>query len=122
MKTIIYVCFAMVLFTVACHREKTVSFIPGTYVNHAKGDYSLADDTLVIRLLEGSSYEILRKTGFNRIADGKTGKREYETEIWNAVYDSEAKVLNERRYGKVFSFYPDSAMLRLGNRTYNKLK
>ena len=122
MKTSIYVLLAMVLFIVACHRERTLNFIPGIYVNHAKGAYSQVDDTLVVRLLDGNNYEILRRTGFNRVVDGKQGKREYETEVWSGVYDSEKGLINESRYGKLLSFFPDSGLLRVGSRTYNKIK
>jgi hypothetical protein len=122
MKTSIYLLLVLLLFSMACQQKKTLNFIPGVYVNHSKGSYSVADDTLVIHLLEGSKYEILRRTGFNRVVDGKAGKREYETETWNGVYDAGTGVVNESRYGKVLSFFPDSGLLRVGNRTYKKIK
>lgn len=124
MKTNIYLgaLLAIAVFTTACQQERGKAFIPGTYVNHAKGTYALADDTLVIRLSEGQNYEVLRRTGFNRILNGKLKKREHETETWRAVYDEKTGVLKETRYGKVITFYPDSVKLRVGNREYNKLK
>ncbi|MGH2622498.1 MAG: hypothetical protein ACRDE7_02440 [Sphingobacterium sp.] len=55
----------------ACNSDKIRSFIPGTYVNSAGGEYSVADDTLVIESAESNNYNIHRKTGFNVITDSK---------------------------------------------------
>ncbi|WEK20431.1 MAG: hypothetical protein P0Y49_04675 [Candidatus Pedobacter colombiensis] len=91
-------------------------------MNHSEGSYSVADDTLMIRQLEGIHYQITRRTGFNRMVDGKSGLREYEMETWSGLYDAEAGVINESRYGKVLSFFPDSGLLRVSNRVYKKIK
>lgn len=122
MKTRIYLLLVVVLFSMACQQKKTKDFIPGVYVNHSKGSYSVADDTLVIRLVQDANYEIQRRTGFNRVVDGKPGKREHERESWSGLYDTSTGVLNESRYGKVLSFFPDSGLLRVNNRVYKKIK
>jgi hypothetical protein len=90
-------------------------------VNSAAGKYSVADDTLVIVPAESNNYLVERRTGFNRISDGVRGKREYEKESWNAVYDEGTKTLQETRLGKLITFYPDSSFLRVGKRKYKKL-
>jgi hypothetical protein len=121
MKTLIYLCAVAVLFVTACTSDKTRSFIPGTYVNHAGGEYSVADDTLVIEPAESNNFLIHRKTGFNVITDGKKGKRQYETEQWNAIYDEATKTLTEIRNGKLLTFYPDANKLLVGKREYIKI-
>ncbi|GAA4131918.1 hypothetical protein GCM10022216_02440 [Sphingobacterium kyonggiense] len=110
-----------VLWMTACTTDKTRQFIPGTYVNSAGGEYSVADDTLVIEPAESNNYVIDRKTGFNIIRDGKKGKREYETEKWQAIYDEATRSLTETRLGKSITFYPSSNSLRVGTREYNKI-
>lgn len=113
------VCLVMLL--AACKTDKTRDFIPGSYVNSAGGTYSMADDTLVILPAESNNYLIERRTGFNRISEGVKGKREYEKESWNAIYDEGTKTLQETRMGKLITFYPDSAFLKIGKRKYMKL-
>jgi hypothetical protein len=38
------------------NNNKTISFIPGTYVNVARSEYSVANDTLTIRPVLGASW------------------------------------------------------------------
>lgn len=107
---------------IACNTDKTKDFIPGTYVNAASGEYSAANDTLIIEAAAGNNYLILRKTGFHRITGGKAGKREYESEQWNATYDSDSRSLTEIRKGKLITFYPESGKLMVGKREYQKVR
>ncbi|MBC6112813.1 hypothetical protein ACFOG5_19475 [Pedobacter fastidiosus] len=118
-KIILMVLSFAILF--ACNPKNNRSFLPGIYVNNAAGKYSVASDTLVIEAVEGNRFELNRKTGFNLIRDGKKGKREYETEKWNPVYDEETGVLTESRRGKTLTFYPDSNVLKIGSRSYQKV-
>ena len=121
MKTMYLIFGLLVALMTGCQADKARDFMPGTYVNSAGGKYSLADDTLVIVPGGSNNYLIERRTGFNRIADGEKGKREYEKESWNAIYDEGTKTLQETRLGKLITFYPDSAYLKIGKRVYKKL-
>lgn len=121
MKALFYLVAATVLFATACTNDKTRSFIPGTYVNSAGGEYSVADDTLFIEPAESNNYVIQRRTGFNVITDGEKGKRQYETEQWNAIYDEGTKALTETRKGKIITFFPESNTLKVGKREYQKI-
>lgn len=96
-------------------------FVPGEYVSYAEGNYSIADDTLVIKALEGKRYGVIRKTGFNLIRDGVKGVRQHETENWTVLYDEKTGVLTEVRTGKILVLYPDSNMLMIGKRIYRKI-
>jgi hypothetical protein len=121
MKNLIYLCAIAVLLITACTNDKTRPFIPGTYVNSAGSEYSTADDTLVIEPAESNNYRIHRKTGFAIIRNGKTGKHQYETEEWKAIYDEGTKTLTETPKGKLITFYPDAGKLLVGKREYKKL-
>jgi len=109
-----------VLLFCACSRSKTEAFLPGTYVNVSKGELSQADDTLEIRSSEASNFIINRRTGFNLIREGKQGKREYEKEIWNVVYDQASGVLTETRKGRRITIFLDSGFIKVGRRKYIK--
>lgn len=121
MKALFYLVAAAVLHFTACNNDKTRSFVPGTYLNSAGGEYSVADDTLFIEPAESNNYVIQRRTGFNVITDGKKGERQYETEQWNAIYDEGTKSLTETRKGKIITFFPESNTLKVGKREYQKI-
>lgn len=121
MKITIILAAITAMLMVACNIDSTKSFIPGTYVNSATGEYSTADDTLTIVPTDVDTYIIHRRTGFNRIAGGKQQEREYETEEWQAVYNGNSKTLTETRTGKCITFYPASGSLRVGTREYHKI-
>ncbi len=104
-----------------CSQDKVRDFMPGIYVNSAGGEFSVASDTLEVELVEGRNYIIHRKTGFNMITDGKPGKREYETEEWKTIYNSESQSLTETRKGKLITFFPEMNSLSIGRRLYNKI-
>lgn len=106
----------------ACQHRSLRGFVPGVYVNHSEGEFSLSDDTLVIRLKDRDQFSVERKTGFNRIREGMAGGREHETENWQVELDEASAVLNELNHGKVIRLFPDSAMLRIGKREYSKIK
>ena len=121
MKNLIILSAIAVSLITACKTDNIRSFISGTYINNAGSEFSIANDTLVIEPSESNSFYIHRKTGFNLVTDGKIGKREYGTENWNAIYDESTKVLTETKKGKLITFYPESAKLKVSNRTYQKI-
>ncbi len=122
MKNLIILGSAVMLFITACSTDKIRDYIPGTYVSHVTGEYSISDDTLIIEPVGNSDFIIYRKTGFQRINDGKKGNPEYETEQWQAIYDEATKSIQQTNKGKRLTFYPDEDQLRLGKRAYSKTK
>lgn len=122
MKTIKFLlglCFGFAL--ASCTQDKVRDFMPGTYVNSAGGEFSIASDTLKVELVEGNNYQILRYTGYNLISDGKLGSREFETEHWSCAYSTATKTLTELKKGKVISFFPEKEALAVGRRLYKKI-
>ena len=110
-------CFALA----ACTSDEVRDFMPGTYVNSAGGEFSIADDTLKVELIEGNSYQVLRSTEYNLIGDGKVGKREYGTELWSCTYSPDTKTLTELKKGKLICFFPEKKVLAAGRRVYKKI-
>ncbi|SER90288.1 hypothetical protein [Pedobacter rhizosphaerae] len=124
MKTkLIYLSLGILAFTACKGPNDLQSFIPGTYVNHAKGEYSEAFDTLTVGELNPvkSSYPVVRKTGFRRIENGKLGKQEYASEKWLGIWDEESESIQVAKNSKIIRFYPDSNVLLLGTREYRKI-
>ena len=110
---------------VACNSEtNTRAFIPGTYVNHAEGEYSIAYDTLIIQLMseENGTYRIYRKTAYQRIDNSKLMEVQHENEQWTALYNDQTKFMQETKKGKIITFYPNANRLLVGNREYQKVK
>lgn len=104
-----------------CSSDKVRDFMPGTYVNSAGGEFSIASDTLKVELVEGNNYQVLRSTGYNLISDGKVGRREHETERWSCAYGTATNSLTELRKGKIITFYPERGELGVGRRLYKKI-
>lgn len=104
-----------------CTGDKVRDFMPGTYVNSAGGEFSIASDTLKIALVEGNNYVIHRSTGYNLITDGKVGPREREAEVWTCAYSTATKTLTELKKGKIISFFPEKEALSVGRRVYKKI-
>ena len=96
--------------------------LEGLYVNHSKGSYSLADDTLELVQVDGGRYRINRRTGFNLIRDGKVGRREFETEQWQLSYDAARSVLIQAPGGKRIEMDVGGRKLWVGKREYKKIK
>ncbi|EHQ26175.1 hypothetical protein [Mucilaginibacter paludis] len=90
------------IFLFGCHSQPDFN---GTYVNHASGEFSIADDTLQVEHVQGQQYTIHRKTGYREIAeDGKPSKLQWHVEEWQAVYDPGARVMTESRKGRTLTF------------------
>lgn len=102
---------------------RTRDFIPGTYVNHAQSNYSIADDT--IQITPGTTentYHILRKTGFRRIRDSKLQAPEHKVKSFTGLWDAQKQTLQLTQNGTVLLFQPDSAQLVVENSAYRKLE
>lgn len=97
-------------------------FIPGTYVRAIRQEFAIGGDTLVISLMAGTVYLILKKSGYQRILNGKRQPYEHHDLQWTAIYDEKAGLLYEQRYGKVLSFDPKMGCLFVGGTKYRKIK
>jgi UDP-N-acetylmuramate-alanine ligase len=111
----------LTIVAVACSSDKTQSFIVGTYVNSAKSEYSIANDTLVIEAAESNRFLIYRKTGITLIRNGEIGKEQHEQEEWQALYDEGSKTLTESKRGKRITPLPEANKLLVERREYTKI-
>jgi len=108
----------------ACGKHhKTIDFIPGTYVNQAQSEYSIANDTLVIAqdAATGNIYHVTRKTGFRRIVDGKLLPAAHQVKTLNGLWDDGKQVLQITQNGILLLFQPEQNKLTIQNSEYHKL-
>jgi hypothetical protein len=105
----------------ACNKIK--ESLPGTYINHTAGSYSIAFDTLVISAAsdEENSFLIERKVSFQKIRHGILQSKEYHLENWLSIYDDKTKVLTETKRGRVLTYVSEKKKLYLNNSVYQKI-
>ena len=107
----------------SCSTTNNKTDITGTYVTQFKNEYSSTSDTLVIASESNSqTYNVERRTGFNKVRDGKTLPKEFKVAKWVSTYDVDKQVLQETELGKQISILPDKKSLKLGDTKYQKVK
>lgn len=109
---------------IGCSNKTTNENLAGTYTNQSKSEYSEATDTLIITTIGQSTntYQIERKTGFNKIRNNITQPKEYKNEKWLATWDADKQILSETDLGRQISFDKDKHLLSLKNTQYQKIK
>jgi len=123
MKTTAKMMIAAILLLAACQskNKQTQDFIPGAYVNSAKGEYSIANDTLLIQPIDGTHYQIIRRTTYQAIRDGKTLPTHHKEQKLNAVWDSAKQELDETITGRIFHFDEAKQLLLINQAVYHKI-
>lgn len=120
----VYLSFLMG-YMMSCNRvpnREILNFIPGTYVRSIDHEFATGKDTLIITPLEGAMYQIVKRSGFRRIHNGKELPYEHKKETWSGQYDVKTGYIQELQNGKVISFNLDKDQLLLGGVTYNKVR
>ena len=112
---------ALLAIVAACSSDKTKNSIEGTYVNSAKSEYSIANDTLVIEAAENNRFLIHRKTGIKLIRNGEIGREQYKQEEWHATYDEGSKTLTESKTGSVLTPLPEAKKLLVERSEFLKI-
>lgn len=99
-------------------------YIPGVYARKVVNEFSIGNDTLVIARLsrQGNSYQIVQRSSYRRIQNGKPQKIESKVENWTAVYNEQEKLLHETKKGKLISFNPEQGALMVGSSEYKKVE
>jgi hypothetical protein len=124
MRKAIITIVAIVGLLAACHSiSKDQSFIPGTYVNQAQSEFSVANDTLVITQAKNTEniYLITRKTGYRRISDGKLQGLQHQVKHWTGMWDDQKQLMQILQTGNTLIFQPGQNSLLNGTSIYGKL-
>ena len=123
MKNMIKIFLLPVSLWTACTHSNTVNSIPGIYVNQAKSEYSIANDTLLITAdtHNANSYHVTRRTTFWRITNGQQQPAEHKIKSFTGLWDDTKQVLQLTQNGSLFQFQPDQQTLTIGDSQYRKL-
>ena len=123
-KCFVMTVFILSLFSCSSKTDEIRAFIPGTYARFSDHEMRKEYDTLSIEVISeaGNNYRLLRSSTFQRKMDGQSFPWEQTKEEWTAIYDSQKKILNETKKGKVISFVPEKNILLVGTTEYKKIK
>jgi hypothetical protein len=112
-----------VLFWSGCKEEagKLGDFIPGTYVNEARGAFSRARDTLVIIPESGWHYRLQRRTAYQAVRGGKLLPVRHKVSVLETVFDPVKLELSDPQSGRVFRFDRARKVLLIHSAVYRKL-
>ncbi|MBN8856668.1 MAG: hypothetical protein BGO55_06195 [Sphingobacteriales bacterium 50-39] len=117
----------MWLATVSCQQSTTKdnsAFLPGIYVNQTETEFCRVADTFIIRrlTLQGESYQVSRRSSFQRIRQGIKLPSEYQAEQWTGVYEAQSKILRATDKGKLLQYEPSENQVYNGNVVYEKVE
>ena len=114
-------CLALVLMLGSCGRGAGLS-VAGTYVSHESGEYSISKDTLLILAAGGAdNYQLIRRSGFQRIRDGKLQPEEMKVQEYTGKYDPKSLVIRLDGEDKQVRFFAGGKSLLLAKREYHKI-
>ncbi|WP_461791488.1 hypothetical protein [Pedobacter sp.] len=120
-KALLCGCFAVLLFFASCNYGNSPD-IEGSYTSYQSGEYSISKDTLVIVRYGGKGdYQVVRRSGFQRVRDGKLMPMEHRVQDFIGRFDPETGTLTIASDGKKISFLPEGRSLLLMQREYHKM-
>jgi len=119
---LLFLFIATTLFSCGLIPGRSGSDISGMYVRTIHQRYATGSDTLVLTALSGGVYQVIKRSGYQRIKDGKKGDYEYDVQHWTGVYDEKEGMIRESRKGKVLVPLPKENKLLLGSAMYEKVE
>ena len=124
MKALTIIVVLTIVTFVGCKSNSQSNSLSGTFTNQSKSDYSTASDTLIITPSPQStnSFQIERKTGYQKIRNGIIQTKEYKTEKWQSTWSEDKQVLSETEYGRQITPSKDGNSVTLKNTEYKKIK
>ena len=94
--------------------------IEGVYTNKYESEYSVADDTIILKVSNPEMFSITRKTGFQRKRNNILLTNEYKTENLNGVYDATHHCIHEIQKG--LTLICTGETIKINNTTYHKIQ
>lgn len=105
-------------------KDKTLAFIPGTYVRSGGTEFGSIDDTISIQVQNSNvnSFLIERRWLYKRVLDGVTQEPEYKITLEQGIYDPKTKLLQNQHNLRLYSFDEKKQVLYNGTLIFQKLK
>jgi hypothetical protein len=121
-KALLCGCFAALLFLASCTGSNRPA-IEGSYTSYQSGEYSISNDTLVVTAYgDMGDYQVIRRSGFQRVRNGKLMPKEYQVKDLTGRFDPETGTLDIGTEGRKISFLPDRNSLLLMQREYQRIR
>lgn len=97
--------------------------VEGVYVMTSKGEFSQAEDTLLIHPMENQTtlFSLERKVGFQRKTEKGLQSRQMKQERSMAVWDESTGQLKEQKHGRVYHLSKNGRQLQIGSGVYQKI-
>ena len=102
--------------------QQVRDFIPGVYVREFSHEFAFGYDTLIIRHTKANTYSIEKRSGYQRLREGKEPELVRNREQWTGLYNEREQHLMEQRRGKLLTFQLEEGKLLLGASEYYKVK
>mgnify|MGYP003575377056 CR=1 FL=1 len=96
--------------------------VEGVFVRHINHEYALGDDTLFIKAINKTTYQIEKRSKFQRPVKkrGKIPPVEFQKRSWTGSYDEEHNLIIESNQGKVIIFSDDKELITMGSLEYKR--
>jgi hypothetical protein len=124
MRTSVILIFLSITAIIGCKGTSHGDTVSGTFIIQTKSEYSIALDTLIIVPLSQAenSFQIERRTGYQKIRNGIAQPKEYKVEKGQSVWNEGKQVLSETDYGRQITPSKDGQFLFLKNTRYQKIR
>ena len=98
--------------------------IEGTFVRTINHEYAIGDDTLFIRALNRSVYQVEKRARFQRTIKGRgrVSPVESQNRAWTGFYDEAKNIILEDKLGKILVFSQDKDLVLMGSLEYKRAK
>ncbi|HLP37764.1 hypothetical protein [Lacibacter sp.] len=124
-KLLYYLFVAMLLSSCSnLKTDKTLVFLPGTYVRSELREFGQINDTITIKVhhSEVNSFVIEQRWRYDRILDGVPQEPEYKVIKDLGMYNSSKKLLQNQRNLRIYSFDERKKVLYYGISVFQKIK
>lgn len=110
----------LLIVLLACSTTKDE--VEGIFIRPINHEYSLGDDTLFIKAINKRTYQIEKRSKFQRTVKvrGKMPPVEFQKRSWTGFYDGEHKLIIETNQGKVIIFSDDKELITMGSLEYKR--
>jgi hypothetical protein len=108
-------------FTTCLSKKESVE---GTFVRTFNHEYAIGDDTLFIRAINKTVYQVEKRARFQRTIKGK-GKMspiEIQNRTWTGSYDEAHNIIREDKQEKILLFSLDKDLVLMGSLEYKRAK
>ncbi len=106
---------------VACASRKNE--VEGVFTRTIDNQYALGDDTIFIKAVNKSTYQIEKRSKFQRTVKkrGKMSPVEFQKRSWTGSYNGEHNLIMETNQGKIIIFSDDKELITMGSLEYKRV-